>query len=82
MERCIDTSGQHKAFEEDFCSHRLRPTLGIVNLMQKTARLYSKERTIEGFVLPRTPVFSLLIHPQISSREKRLGAIFNKLTMP
>src|SRR4029453_16508075 len=50
--------------------------------MQKTARLYSKERTIEGFVLPRTPVFSPLTPPQIFSRERRLGAIFNKLTMP
>ena len=34
------------------------------------------------FVLPRTPVFSPLTPPQIFSRERRLGAIFNKLTMP
>jgi hypothetical protein len=33
-------------------------------------------------VLSRTPVFSPLTHPQISSRERRLVAIFNKLTMP
>src|SRR4029453_8584929 len=50
--------------------------------MEKTARLYRKERTIEGFVLSRTPIFSPLTHPQISSRERRLGAIFNKLTIP
>ena len=34
------------------------------------------------FVLPRTPVFSPLTPPQIFSRERRLGAICNKLTMP
>ena len=35
-----------------------------------------------GFVLPRPPVFSPLTPPQIFSRERRLEAIFNKLTMP
>jgi Transposase IS116/IS110/IS902 family len=35
-----------------------------------------------GFVLSRTPEFSPLTHPQISSRERRLIGIFNKLTMP
>src|SRR4030095_1145001 len=50
--------------------------------MQKNAHLYSKERTIHGLVLPRTPVFSPLTPPQIFSRERRLGVIFNKLTMP
>src|SRR6266508_5938183 len=58
------------------------PLVGIVNLMQKIARLYSKERTIYGFVLVRPPVFSPLTHPQISPRERRLVAIFNTLTMP
>jgi hypothetical protein len=62
----------------------LRPgsRLGIVNLMQKIVRLCSKERTIDGFVLARPPVFSPLTHLQIASRERRLVAIFNKLTMP
>src|SRR5215831_13263039 len=36
------------------------PHAGIVNLMQKITHLCSKERTIGGFVLPRTPVFSPL----------------------
>jgi hypothetical protein len=49
--------------------------------IQKIARLCRKERTIHGFVLARTPVFLLLTHPQISSRERRLVAIFNKLTI-
>jgi hypothetical protein len=35
-----------------------------------------------GFVRARPPAFSPLTHPQISSRERRLVAIFNKLTMP
>ena len=30
----------------------------------------------------RPPAFSPLTHPHISSRERRLVAIFNKLTMP
>jgi hypothetical protein len=34
------------------------------------------------FVLSRTPVFSPLTHPQISSRERRLVVIFHTLTMP
>src|SRR5262245_15923869 len=51
-------------------------------LNAKNARLCSKERTIYGFVLSRTPVFSLLTHPQISSKERRLVAIFHKVTMP
>jgi alkylhydroperoxidase family enzyme len=55
---------------------------GHCQLNEKIARLCSKERTIYGFVLSRTPVFSSLTHPQISSRGRRLVAIFNKLTMP
>ena len=55
---------------------------GIVNLMQKIARLCSKERPIHGFVLSRTPVFSPLTQPQSFLRERPLDAIFNKLTMP
>ena len=37
---------------------------------------------MHGFVLARTPVFSPPTHPQISTRERRLVVIFNKLTMP
>jgi len=59
-----------------------RRSHGIVNFMQKTARLYGKERTTYGFMPSRTPVFSPLTHPHIASRERRLVAIFNKLTMP
>src|SRR5262249_30244120 len=55
---------------------------GIVKLTQKIARLCSKERTIEGFGLSRTPVFSLSSSSQLSSRGRRLGAIFINLTMP
>ena len=53
-----------------------------LKLTQKIARLCSKERTIYGFVLARPPVFLPLTHPHISSRAKRLVAIFNQLTMP
>ena len=55
---------------------------GIVQLTRKIARLCSKERTIEGFGLSRTPVFSLSSSSQLSSRGRRLGAIFINLTMP
>src|SRR5262249_37315750 len=55
---------------------------GIVKLSQKIAHLCSKVRTIEGFGLARAPVFSLFPPPQLSSRERRLGAIFINLTMP
>src|SRR5262245_1077039 len=65
-----------------FGGKRLRGLEGIVNLMQKIARLCRKERPIHGFVLSRTPVFSPLTQPQIFSRERPLDAIFNKLTMP
>ena len=51
--------------------------LGIVKLTQKIARLCSKERTIEGFGLSRAPVFSLFPAPQLSSRGRRLRAIFH-----
>ena len=50
---------------------------GIVKLTQKIARLCSKERTIEGFGLSRAPVFSLFPPPQLSSRGRRLRAIFH-----
>jgi hypothetical protein len=50
---------------------------GIVKLRQKIARLCSKERTIEGFGRSRTPVFSLFPAPQLSSRGRRLRAIFH-----
>ena len=42
----------------------------------KKAYLCSKERTIEGFGLVRAPVFSLFPPPHLSSRGRRLGAIF------
>ena len=50
---------------------------GIVKLSQKIVHLCSKERTIGGFVLVRAPVFSLFPLPQLSSRGRRLGAIFH-----
>ena len=50
---------------------------GIVKLSQKIAHLCSKERTIEGFGLSRAPVFSLFPPPQLSSRGRRLRAIFH-----
>ena len=53
------------------------PEDGIVKLMQKTALLCSKQRTIEGFGLSRAPVFSLFPAPQLSSRGRRLRAIFH-----
>ena len=59
-------------------SHRA----GIVKLMQKIAHLCSKERPMHGFVVSRTPAFSPLTHAHIFSRERRLGAIFDKLTIP
>ena len=52
---------------------------GIVKLTQKIARLCSRERTIEGFGLSRAPVFSLFPLPQLSSRGRRLRAIFHEL---
>jgi len=58
------------------------PCDGIVNLMQKIARLCSKERTTYGLVRARISVFSPLTHPQISLKDRRLAAIFDKLTMP
>jgi hypothetical protein len=48
---------------------------------RKRVRNVHKERTTYGFMPSRTPVFSPLTHPHISSRERRLVAIFNKLTM-
>jgi len=54
----------------------LRGVVGIVKLSQKIVHLCSKERTIGGFVLVRAPVFSLFPLPQLSSRGRRLGAIF------
>jgi len=42
---------------------------GIVQLTRKIARLCSKERTIEGFGLSRTPVFSLSSSSQLSQGE-------------
>jgi hypothetical protein len=54
----------------------------IVNFMQKIARLCSKERTMSSFVRARPPVFLPLTHPHLSSRAKRLGAIFHQWTMP
>ena len=50
---------------------------GIVKLTQKTARLCSKERTMGDFGCSRAPVFSLFPPPQLSSRRRRLGAIFH-----
>ena len=47
----------------------------------KIARVCSKERTLSGFVLAQ-PLFLPLTHPHISSRAKRLVAIFKQLTMP
>src|SRR5262252_2222703 len=61
---------------------RTPPQMGIVKLTQKIARLCSKEKTIEGFGLSRAPVFSLFPAPQLSSRGRRLRAIFINLTMP
>src|SRR4029453_18879660 len=43
----------------------------------KIALLCSKERTIENFGLSRAPVFSLFPSPQLSSRGRRLRAIFH-----
>ena len=50
---------------------------GIVKLTQKIARACNKERTIEGLGLSRAPVFSLFSPPQLSSRGRRLGAVFH-----
>src|SRR5262249_27364806 len=50
-----------------------------LQLTQKIARLCSKERTIEGCGLSRAPVFSLFPAPQLSSRGRRLRAIFHEL---
>jgi hypothetical protein len=58
------------------------PCDGIVKLTPKIARLYSKERTIEGFGLSRAPVFSLFPALQLSSRERCLRRFFINLTMP
>ena len=55
---------------------------GIVKLTPKIARLYSKERTIEGFGLSRAPVFSPFPALQLSSRERCLRRFFINLTMP
>src|SRR5215471_1691763 len=52
---------------------------GIVKLTQKNSRACNKERTIEGLGLSRAPVFSLFSPPQLSSRGRRLGAIFHYL---
>jgi hypothetical protein len=51
--------------------------IGIVKLTQKIARLCSKEGTMGDFGLSRAPVFSLFPPPQLSSRGRRLGAIFH-----
>jgi hypothetical protein len=63
--------------------HLIKPgEKGIVKLTPKIARLYSKERTIEGFGLSRAPVFSPFPALQLSSRERCLRRFFINLTMP
>ena len=79
--RCKDRSAPGNTARQGLGAGSCRPWGGIVNLRQKIARLCSKVRTLGGFVLSRTPGFSLLTPPQIFSRERCLGAIFNKLTM-
>jgi hypothetical protein len=66
-----------KPMPQGVLAEQNHPRQGIVNLTQKITRLCSKERTIESFGLSQAPVFSLSLPPQLSSKGRRLGAIFH-----
>ena len=50
----------------------------MVKLTQNIADLCSKARTLEGCGLSRAPVFALFPAPQLSSRGRRLRAMFHE----
>lgn len=50
--------------------------------VRQISKTRNQLRTMHGFVLSRTPVFSLLTHPHIASRERHLVTMVHKLTMP
>src|SRR5262249_49649326 len=59
-----------------------RSCIGIVKLTRTIARLCSRERTIEGFELPRAPVFSLFSALNFPQGEGVWQRFFLHLTMP
>jgi hypothetical protein len=76
LQRLCEEDPQARGLLDVVVTWRIIPH-GIVKLTQIIVRLCSKERTIKGLGLSRTPGFSLFPPPRLFSRGRRLGAIFH-----